>query len=166
MKQHEKLLLCETLYLVAYGYILNGYTAAAIFLAVIPLFIMILEHSLEDLLKHYLSFLFFSGLFLYFSYIYRIEESYKGFSFILLLHISTCSFMTSYSFSALRYFLKINFYLSPLLSLSSEGDIFMLMFCFRRFIWWIFYPKNYYHTFNFLSFLYKLYSKVNFCFFS
>ena len=114
MKQHEKLLLCETLYLLAYGYILNGYTAAAIFLAVIPLFIMILEHSLEDLLKHYLSFLFFSGLFLYFSYIYRIEESYKGFSLILLLHISTCSFMTSYSFSALRYFLKINFYLSTI----------------------------------------------------
>lgn len=114
MKQHEKLLLCETLYLLAYGYILNGYTAAAIFLAVIPLFIIILEHSLEDLLKHYLSFLFFAVLSLYFSYIFHIEESYKGFSLILLLNTCTCSFMANYSFATLRHFLKVNFYLSTI----------------------------------------------------
>lgn len=111
MSQKQKALICETLFLFAFGYILAGYKAAAIFVSLVSLFIVSSDETLHAIKKHYLSFIFFSILYLYLSYIFHIEEDYPGFNVIILLQSCLCSCMAENHVTKLRYIFRTNIYL-------------------------------------------------------
>ena len=111
MNKKEKLLLCEILFILSFTYILDANVAFAIFLALLSFLIVITDLSISSFKKHYLSCLLFSIIFLYLSYIFRIEESVRGFNIIVLLQSCLCSLIEEYSFRELRFMCKINLYL-------------------------------------------------------
>ncbi len=111
MNKKEKLLLAEILFIISFTYILDGNQAVAIFIALLSFLTIITDLSISSFKKHYLSCLLFSIAFLYLSYIFRIEESVKGFNIIVLLQSCLCSFIAEYSFRELRFICKINLYL-------------------------------------------------------
>ncbi len=111
MNKKEKLLLCEILFILSFIYILDGNTAPAIFVALLSFFIVITDLSITSFKKHYLSCIFFSIFFLYLSYIFRIEESVRGFNIIVLLQSCLCSLIAEYSFKELKFMCKVNLYL-------------------------------------------------------
>ncbi len=111
MNKKEKLLLAEILFIISFTYILDGNQAVSIFIALLSFLTVITDLSISSFKKHYLSCLLFSIAFLYLSYIFRIEESVKGFNIIVLLQSCLCSFIAEYSFRELRFICKINLYL-------------------------------------------------------
>ncbi len=111
MTHTEKLLTSFVLVLASYCYILNGYASAAIFLNIVALTNLLLEYSIHAILKNYLSFIFFSILYLYLSYSAHLEEIYSGFNIVLLLSVATFTAMKNSSFSALRTVLKVVCYI-------------------------------------------------------
>lgn len=111
MNPKQKRLICETLFLFAFGYILSGYKAAAIFASLISLFVISSEETLYALKKHYLSFILFSILYLYLSYVFHIEEDNPGFNIVVLLQSCLCSCMSESRNTDLKYIFKTNIYL-------------------------------------------------------
>ena len=111
MNKKEKLLLAEILFIISFTYILDGNQTVAIFIALLSFLTIITDLSISSFKKHYLSCLLFSIAFLYLSYIFRIEESVKGFNIIVLLQSCLCSFIAEYSFRELRFICEINLYL-------------------------------------------------------